>query len=52
MKKTTMFKQLLEAEEILIAPGIFDGITARLIQAMVTASPALVTVSNAIHPSS
>ena len=34
MKKTTLFKQLIEAEEILIAPGIFDGITARLIQAM------------------
>ena len=34
MKKTTIFKQLLEAEEILIAPGIFDGITARLIQAL------------------
>jgi len=34
MKKTTLFKQLIEAEEILIAPGIFDGITARLVQAM------------------
>jgi len=34
MKKTTLFKQLIEAEEILIAPGIYDGITARLIQAM------------------
>ena len=34
MKKTTFFKQLIEAEEILIAPGIFDGITARLVQAM------------------
>jgi len=34
MKKTTLFKQLIEAEEILIAPGIHDGITARLVQAM------------------
>lgn len=34
MKKTTLFKKLIEAEEILIAPGIFDGITARLVQAM------------------
>ena len=34
MKKTTLFKKLIEAEEILIAPGIYDGITARLVQAM------------------
>ena len=34
MKKTTLFKKLIEAEEILIAPGIFDGLTARLVQAM------------------
>ena len=34
MKKTTLFKNLIEAEEILVAPGIFDGITARLVQAM------------------
>ena len=34
MKKTTLFKKLIGSEEILITPGIFDGITARLIQAM------------------
>lgn len=34
MEKTTLFKKLIEAEEILIAPGIFDGITARLVQMM------------------
>ncbi len=34
MKKTTLFKKLLEAEDILVAPGVYDGITARLVQAM------------------
>lgn len=34
MKKTTLFKQLLEADEILVAPGVYDGITARLVQSM------------------
>lgn len=34
MKKTTRFRQLIEAEEILIAPGVYDGISARLVQAM------------------
>jgi len=34
MKKTTVFKRLLEADEILLAPGIYDGITARVAQSM------------------
>ena len=34
MKKTTLFKQLLEANEILLAPGIYDGITTRFVQSM------------------
>lgn len=34
MKKTTAFKKMLEADEILLAPGIYDGITARLVQSM------------------
>jgi 2-methylisocitrate lyase-like PEP mutase family enzyme len=34
MKNTTLFKKLLNADEILIAPGIYDGITAKIVQAM------------------
>ena len=34
MKKTTLFKKLIEDDEILVAPGIYDGITARLVQSM------------------
>lgn len=34
MKKTTMFKKMLEADDILVSPGIYDGITARVVQAM------------------
>ena len=34
MKKTTEFKKLLHADEILLAPGVYDGITARLLQSM------------------
>ena len=34
MKKTTQFKKLLESNEILLTPGIYDGITARLAQSM------------------
>ena len=34
MKKTTRFKKMLESDEILLAPGIYDGITARLVQTM------------------
>ena len=32
MKKTTLFRQLIEAEEILIQPGVYDGFSARLVQ--------------------
>jgi 2-methylisocitrate lyase-like PEP mutase family enzyme len=32
MKKTTLLRQLIEAEEILIQPGVYDGFSARLIQ--------------------
>ena len=34
IKKTTMHRQLIEAEEILIQPGVYDGFSARLIQQM------------------
>ncbi len=34
MKKTTRFRKLIEAKEILIAPGVYDGISARLVQDM------------------
>jgi 2-methylisocitrate lyase-like PEP mutase family enzyme len=33
-RKTTRFRQLIEAEDILIQPGIYDGFSARLIQQM------------------
>jgi len=32
MKKTTQFRRLIEAPEILIQPGIYDGFSARLAQ--------------------
>lgn len=34
MRKTTRFRQLIEAEEILIQPGVYDGFSARLVQQM------------------
>lgn len=34
MKKTTRFRQLVEAEEILVQPGVYDGFSARLVQQM------------------
>ena len=34
MRKTTLFRQLIEAEEILVQPGVFDGFSARLIEQM------------------
>ncbi len=34
MKKTTRLRELIEAKEILIAPGVYDGISARLVQSM------------------
>lgn len=34
MKKTTLYKQLIHDREILVTPGIYDGFTARLTQAM------------------
>jgi 2-methylisocitrate lyase-like PEP mutase family enzyme len=33
-KKTTLFRQLIEAEEILVQPGVYDGFSARLVQQM------------------
>jgi 2-methylisocitrate lyase-like PEP mutase family enzyme len=34
MRKTAMFQQLIEAAEILIQPGVYDGFSARLVQQM------------------
>jgi 2-methylisocitrate lyase-like PEP mutase family enzyme len=34
MKETTRFRQLIEAEEILVQPGVYDGFSARLVQQM------------------
>jgi 2-methylisocitrate lyase-like PEP mutase family enzyme len=34
MKKTVLFKQLVQAKEILVTIGIYDGLTAKLAQAM------------------
>lgn len=34
MRKTSQFRQLIEAEEILIQPGVYDGFSARLVQQM------------------
>lgn len=38
MKKTTRFRQLIEAEEILVQPGVYDGFSARLVEHMGFAS--------------
>ena len=32
MRKTTQFRRLLEGTEIRVAPGAFDGLSARLIE--------------------
>lgn len=34
MRKTTQFRQLIEAKEILVQPGVYDGFSARLVQQM------------------
>jgi 2-methylisocitrate lyase-like PEP mutase family enzyme len=34
MKKTSIFRKLIERKEILVAPGVYDGISARLVQVM------------------
>jgi 2-methylisocitrate lyase-like PEP mutase family enzyme len=34
VRKTTRFRKLIEAEEILIQPGVYDGFSARLVQQM------------------
>ncbi len=34
MKNTTLYKRLIHDKDILVTPGIFDGLTARLVQAM------------------
>jgi len=34
MKKTTQLRRLIERKEILVAPGIYDGISARLVQSL------------------
>ena len=34
MKKTTLYRQLIDAEEILVQPGVYDGFSARLLQQM------------------
>lgn len=34
MRKTTQYRRLIEAEEILVQPGIYDGFSARLAQQM------------------
>jgi 2-methylisocitrate lyase-like PEP mutase family enzyme len=34
MKKTTRYKKLIQDKEILVTPGVYDGFTARLAQAM------------------
>ncbi len=34
MRKTTMFRQPIEAEEILVRPSVCDGFSARLVQQM------------------
>jgi len=34
IRKTTLFRQLIEAEAILIQPGVYDGFSARLVQQM------------------
>jgi 2-methylisocitrate lyase-like PEP mutase family enzyme len=32
MQKTTRFRQLIEAEDVLVQPGVYDGFSARLVQ--------------------
>ena len=32
--KTKLFRQLIEAPEILVQPGVYDGFSARLVQQM------------------
>lgn len=34
MRKTTQLRQLIEAEDILVQPGVYDGFSARLVQQM------------------
>ena len=34
MKKTTLFRKLIEDEEILVQPGVYDGFSARLVEQM------------------
>lgn len=34
MKKTALYRQLIQDKEILVTPGVYDGFTARLVQAM------------------
>lgn len=34
MRKTTMFRQPIEAEEILVRPSVYDGFSARVVQQM------------------
>lgn len=34
MRKTTLYRQLIDAEEILVQPGVYDGFSARLLQQM------------------
>jgi 2-methylisocitrate lyase-like PEP mutase family enzyme len=39
--KTQRFRRLIEAEEILIQPGIYDGFSARLVQQRSSKSAAI-----------
>jgi 2-methylisocitrate lyase-like PEP mutase family enzyme len=41
MNKTTRFRRLIEAEDILVQPGIYDGFSARLVQQMGFASASI-----------
>ncbi len=34
MRKTTLYRQLIDSEEILVQPGCYDGFSARLLQQM------------------
>lgn len=34
MKKTTLYRKLINDPEILVTPGVYDGFTARLVQSM------------------
>jgi 2-methylisocitrate lyase-like PEP mutase family enzyme len=34
MRKTTQFRHLIESEDILVQPGVYDGFSARLVQQM------------------